>query len=61
MWIKIHSPEVDLSKYNKLAYDKEDTKNQQKEGWIFQCIIFDQSYQIVKILQFTVIKTRLAL
>lgn len=35
MWIKIHSLEVDLRKYNKLAYNKEDTKSQQKEGWIF--------------------------
>ena len=59
MWIKIHSLEVDLRKYNKLAYNKEDTKSQQKEGWIFQCIMFNQSYQIVNVLQ--LLKTRLAL
>lgn len=25
-WLQIHSPEIDLSKYNKLTYDEEDIK-----------------------------------
>lgn len=29
-WIRIYGLEIDLSKYNKLAYDEEDIKDQQE-------------------------------
>lgn len=57
-WIKIHSPEIDLSKY-KLAYDGEGFKGQQEEGWLFQCIMLHQSCKTVNILH--LLKTRLTL